>query len=235
MFSTLLLIAFPSKVAGQNCDCEMEQQCSNPDDGQLPGIWNPYTCTCRHNTPIIIDVSGNGFHLTSVANGVAFDIDGDGHTESIAWTDASSENAFLVLDRNGNGKIDDGAELFGNVTPQPSSKMPNGFAALAEFDKPDNGGNSDGIIDRRDAVFSKLRLWIDHNHDGISQTFELYTLESFGIESISLAYSESMKADQFGNLFRFRSRIRTSRNSEAEHWAYDVFLASNEDRSGGRK
>jgi hypothetical protein len=225
LFAASLFIS-PTNLVPQNCNCDLEQECTNPTDGRLPGIWDDATCTCRHNTPVIIDLTGHGFLLTSKANGVAFDIDADGHKEDIAWTDPSADNAFLVLDRNANGTIDDGTELFGNVTPQPLSKTPNGFVALAEFDKPENGGNSDGVIDKKDAVFGRLRLWIDRNHDGISQPSELDTLNSHGIQSISLNYSESMKRDQFGNLFRFRSRIGMSKQSDVGRVAYDVFLAT---------
>ena len=131
-------------------------------------LCNCATSDCCSCSPIIIDVGGHGFSLTSAANGVVFDISGTGHPVQISWTGPGVQNAFLALDRNHNGIIDDGKELFGNFTDQPQSEQPNGFLALAVFDKPENGGNNDGVIDARDQIYSSLLLWIDANHDGVA-------------------------------------------------------------------
>jgi hypothetical protein len=189
------------------------------------------TCTCVggiDKSPILIDVSGNGFRLTDTADGVNFDLDSDGVREQIAWTTLASDDAFLVLDRNGNGTIDDGSELFGNFTPQPnppSGVFRNGFLALAEYDKPENGGYRDSVIDQKDAVFLSLRLWQDTNHNGISESWEMYTLSDLNIESISLDFGESRRMDQYGNQFRYRARVKR-RSEPIGRWAWDVFFTS---------
>ena len=193
-----------------------------------PRLWDEGLCRCIIDSPILIDVRGNGFALTDEAGGVNFNLDVSGPAEHLAWTAVGSDDGWLALDRNGNGTIDDGRELFGSFTPQSTpADQKNGFLALAEYDKLDNGGTADGVITPADAVFSSLRLWQDFNHNGMSESNELHPLLDFGIKTLELKYSESRKTDQYGNLFMYRAKVKDTNDNQVGRWASDVVLVRN--------
>ncbi len=179
----------------------------------------------------MIDTSGNGFSLTDNANGVDFDLDNDGFPEHISWTSLNSDDAWLALDRNYNGQIDGGRELFGNVTPQPpppDGEDLNGFLALAEYDTAGFGGNGDGKITQANAIFSRLRLWQDKSRNGVSDAGEVYTLPQLGLKRIDLDYRSSRRTDEFGNRFKYRAKVRDAQDAQLGRWAWDVYLVIQE-------
>lgn len=200
-----------------------------PQDMECPMgyFWDGALCRCEPQSPIVVDVEGDGFDLTDNAGGVLFDLNADGVKERLSWTAAGSDDAWLALDRDGDGTVDDGRELFGNYSPQPeppTGTEKNGFLALAEFDKAATGGNSDGVIDKQDGSFNRLLLWQDTNHNGVSEDGELHTWRALGLKSVDLDYRESRRRDERGNWFRYRAKVKDKRGHQLGRWAWDVFL-----------
>ena len=199
-----------------------------------PGyLYDAGRCDCKTTSPILIDTTGDGYRLTSAADGVHFDVDADGQPiERVAWTEIDSDDAWLVLDRNANGVIDSGEELFGNRTPAFASggepRAANGFEALLLTEGPSYGGGAaDRVIDARDAVFSRLRLWFDRNHNGRTDRGELVTLADAGVMSIDTRYKEVGRRDQYGNLYKLAATatVRSSDGQISERRIYDVYLS----------
>lgn len=155
-------------------------------------------------SPLVIDLDGDGVEVSQLLqHSVFFDIDGDGIRERTAWV--SADDGLLVLDRNGNGNIDDSSELFGygrtvSVTFGNTSdahpetgidrEWTSGFDQLAELDS-----NRDGLIDSSDSAFSALRIWRDLNQDGISTGDELFSLTDAGLKSLDLKSSSVLEHD----------------------------------------
>lgn len=199
-----------------------EQMCYD-----MGGSWNGSSCVMQ-NCPIVMDTQGDGYQLTSVGDGVLFDLDGDGTPERVAWTLTGSDDAFLAIDRNGNGRIDDGTELFGNHTPVSGSDSgvtaANGFEALKFFASlaRDISSVLEQRIDGRDPVFSRLLLWRDANHNGISEPEELTPVLDNGIVAIATDYTTVGRRDRFGNEFRQMGRIMWADGAVTK--VYDVWL-----------
>jgi hypothetical protein len=167
-------------------------------------------------SPILINVRG-AIKLSNLADGVLFDLLDTGTPRLVPWP-VTADNAWLVMDRNGNGVVDSGAELFGTATDLTSGiKAPHGFAALKELD-----ANGDGFVDESDPSFDSIRVWTDSVRDGRSAADELFTLPAFGIEALSVEYQTARRSDRWGNLFRWRAHVYMA--SGSRRYAYDVIL-----------
>jgi len=156
------------------------------------------------NSPLVLDLDGDGLYTTGVDRGVRFDLNGNGAAERCGWIDPYEDDAFLWLDLNGNHQVDGGRELFGDSTATPDGSSPtNGFEALALYDRPEFGGNGDRKIDPEDLIWTSLRLWIDKNYDGKSASKEIFTLSDWDVRSISLKYKRRLRVDGNDNVRAF--------------------------------
>ena len=133
--------------------------------------------------PLTFDLDGDGLETVGInaASPIYFDHDGDGNKAATGWV--LPDDGLLVLDRNGNGRIDSGTELFGDSTPlYTGGNAVDGFAALSQEDT-----NGDGKVDATDTRFAELRIWRDFDQDGISDAGELFTLSELGIAALNVA------------------------------------------------
>ncbi|MDA8587016.1 Ig-like domain-containing protein [Rhodobacteraceae bacterium] len=161
--------------------------------------------------PIVLDLDGDGLELIDLENSsVFFDLDADGFAERTGWV--RPDDGLLVLDKNGDGIVNDVSELFGSTNVD-------GFAELATFDE-----NRDLTIDAQDAVFDQIRVWRDLNGDGNSQEDEVFTLEELGITSFDINYRESNYVTS-NNLV---TQVSTFETAGGTRNAYDVWFQLDE-------
>ena len=144
------------------------------------------TTEVQQADPLVFDLDGDGIELTSHTGGANFDILGNGQRAQVAFV--TGGDAFLAIDRNGNGAIDDGRELFGD-----QGGAANGFEALRALD-----ANADGLVNALDPQFHALRLFRD-NGDGRTGAGELISLADAGIAEIDLNYINANLAASGGN------------------------------------
>ncbi|HKU17266.1 MAG TPA: hypothetical protein VJQ52_22930 [Steroidobacteraceae bacterium] len=151
-------------------------------------------------SPIVIDTHRDGIELGPAGRGVSFDVNADGFPDYVQWVRPRGDEAFLTLDRNRNGRVDDGSELFGVGTPLfEGGTAPNGFVGLAQYDQPLLGGNDDGVISREDAIWPELSMWLDSNADGVATADEMRRPESFGLTSFGVIPKVRRHIDRAGN------------------------------------
>ncbi|RRD53766.1 LysM peptidoglycan-binding domain-containing protein [Campylobacter rectus] len=174
------------------------------DDDKDPDDDDPENPTIPSD-PLAIDLNRDGTRTLKLNGALNFDIDGNGFKEATGWI--SPEDAFLAYDRNENGIIDDGTELFGDKTVTNTTfgytgkTAANGFEALKAFDS-----NNDNIIDEKDEKFDKLLLWQDKNSNAVTDKGELKTLREHNIKSIDLNY-KNINSTNNGNFIRQTSKV----------------------------
>jgi trimeric autotransporter adhesin len=163
-------------------------------------------------SPIVVDLNKDGIDLGPAGRGVSFDVNADGYPELVQWVRPGGDEAFIALDRNRNGLVDDGSELFGVGTPLfEGGKAANGFVGLAQYDQPLLGGNDDGMISRDDAIWPELSMWLDSNADGIAAANEMRRPEALGLRSFGTIPKVRRYIDAAGNSLPYWSWARTVR------------------------
>ena len=141
----------------------------------------------NQTSPIVLDLDGNGIQTIALENTQGtFDLLNTGTPVRSGWI--SSGDAFLAVDLNRNGRIDNRDELFGG-------ELGEGFAKLASYDS-----NGDGTVNKKDARFKDLRVWQDKNGNHRTDKGELKTLKQAGVKSLNTGYSVNEET-QNGNQF----------------------------------
>ncbi|MBP6277020.1 MAG: FG-GAP repeat protein [Limnohabitans sp.] len=165
---------------------------------------NPGTAgLTRYDSPLVLDLNGDGVQTVDIAHGTMFDLQATGTAQATGWVDA--HDGLLAIDLNHDGKINNGAELFGNSTLlADGQKAATGWTALAQHDS-----NVDGKVDAQDAVFDALMVWQDANGNGVTDAGELRSLKETGVISINLGHDNTI-THQNGNLLQGVSSFTTT-------------------------
>lgn len=188
--------------------------------------------TAKHTiqlySPLVLDFMSVGKPLFSSVSesGVKFDLDGDGRAERTGWIAGYRDVGLLSLDLNGNGKIDNGSELFGEGTVMKATgrKGADGYTALAQHDS-----NKDGFIDSQDKIFDKLMVWFDRDHNGKSSADELVPVAKTGVSRIGLSYKNLQGEDRFVNGNELRTTAKfwgPQQCGKAGCNSYDVYFST---------
>lgn len=189
-------------------DCEQDGQWEWQGNGTCTTLGSPILISTGKDKPGLKD-----YKLTDKSNGVLFDIDNNGSLDQVSWTKQGAALEFLALDRNGNGVIDNGSELFGNHTVAGAK---HGFEALASL----SGETVE--VNASNPLFASLLLWKDANHDGVSQPEELRPFSS----QFSIIYTVAVPStltDEKGNQFKYIGLVEEA-GSRDTRVIYDVFF-----------
>ena len=185
------------------------------NDSAGPDLITPEKTT----SPIVLDLDGDGIETRGLQDGIFFDHDSNHFAENTGW--AGADDGLLVLDRNNNGDIESGGELFGNNTQLNDGTLAeNGYKALQELD-----GNRDGVINREDDAWQRLQVWQDRNGNARVDDGELLSLEEAGVAAINTQYQNSRLTDEQGNAHRQTSTI--TMQDGTVHNTADVWFAAN--------
>ena len=174
--------------------------------------------------PLVLDLDGDGVETVSADVGIMFDHDGDGIRTGSGWV--LSDDGLLVIDKNHDGTINNGGELFGvDMILASGQKASTGFEALADYDT-----NKDSVFDANDADFERVKVWRDLNQDGLSQSVELESLSEHAITSISLAHQALSYMDNgnvisgIGSYQSTRAGAVVERNIEGVNFVKNTFF-----------
>jgi hypothetical protein len=182
---------------------------------QIQALSSDQVVVLPQYTPLMIDLDGDGVETRSIAEGVQFDLDGNGSREATGWVGV--DDGLIVRDLDADGRIETGAELFGEATRLPDgSTARDGFEALAALDQ-----NRDGVVDASDPAFLELKVWQDLDADGRATASELSSLSERGVVALNLSPDRALRQDQ-GNLIALTSQARRSDGTQVE--VADVWL-----------